>query len=215
MMHCWQGLIDSATSMAFFSASDRSQRQSQQTSRQCSCRFDPTTRQGLSPFSVDRGWQWKDLQIQSTHFWSHMLIFLCDICSAEVCKWPQTGTSRGPHLNHATSSTWMISCRPTLLKRRPKEVQMRSKLFCIQEDSIWQIPEQQTSHIRKPTGRRQGGNEIPKNLWSDVGLRNWQVDVCKTEASLHRTTALSKKSAFNGSFSVWSSWTDFTLCHQN
>ena len=28
----------------------------------------------------------KDLQIQSTHFWSHMLTFLCDFYSAEVCK---------------------------------------------------------------------------------------------------------------------------------
>ena len=35
-----------------------------------------------------------------------------------------------------SNSTWMISCRPTLLKGRPAEVQRRSKLFYIQEDSI-------------------------------------------------------------------------------
>ena len=35
-----------------------------------------------------------------------------------------------------SSSTWMTSCRPTLLNGRPAEVQRRSKLFYIQEDSI-------------------------------------------------------------------------------
>ena len=35
-----------------------------------------------------------------------------------------------------SSSTWMTSCRPTPLKGRPAEVQRRSKLFYIQEDSI-------------------------------------------------------------------------------
>ena len=36
MMHCWQGWIYSATCMAFFSASDSTQWQSQLTSRKCS-----------------------------------------------------------------------------------------------------------------------------------------------------------------------------------
>ena len=55
------------------------------------------------------------------------------------CRSVQMTTNKNiqrPTHQSCSSSTWMISCRPTLLKRRPAEVQRRSKLFYIQEDSI-------------------------------------------------------------------------------
>ena len=64
---------------------------------------------------------------------AHLLVRFLFCRSVQMTK--NKNIQRPTHQS-CSSSTWMISCRPTLLKRRPAEVQMRSKLFCIQEDSI-------------------------------------------------------------------------------
>ena len=148
IMHCWQGWIYPTTCMAFYSASDSTQWQSQMTSRQCSCRLALTARPGLSPFSVDTKWQSKDLKIQPTHFWDHMLTFLCNFCSPEVCKWPQTGTSRGLHKNHAAVLHGWFHADLPFWRGGTQKCRWDQNCFAYRRIQSDKVPEQQTSRIR-------------------------------------------------------------------
>ena len=130
-----QGRICSATFMGFFFASDSTQWQSQLTSRQCSCRL-ASNHKTRTIFvlcghrvAMKRSSNTIDLFLEPH---AHLLVrFL-------FCRSVQMTTNKNiqrPTHQSCSSTTWMISCRPTLLKRRPAEVQMRSKLFCTQKDS--------------------------------------------------------------------------------
>ena len=61
--------------------------------------WNPTTRPALSTLPVDRGWQWEDLQIQSTHFWSHMQLLVRSFFWRSVQMTTNKNIQRRTHLS--------------------------------------------------------------------------------------------------------------------